>query len=91
MALAVTQNHATAIDLLQSCVNQYGACVYRPEVLQCCISALRAAGGEGGFLSVAIQDRELNLHLGRPLGKRAVGSTLLLKVNRPGFCGVFLV
>jgi hypothetical protein len=47
--------------------------------MHCCISALRAAGGEGGFIGAAIQARERNRHLGRPLGRRAVGSTLLLK------------
>ena len=71
--------HHASIDLLQSLANQPGARVYRPEVLHCCISALRAAGGEGGFVGAAIQARERNRHLSRPLGRRAVGSTLLLK------------
>lgn len=79
VAFVLSPNHATAIDLLQSLANQHGARVYRPEVLHCCISALRAAGGEAGFLGAAIQARERNRHLGRPLGRRAVGSTLLLK------------
>jgi len=74
-----TPSHTTSIDLLQSLANQHGARVYRPEVLHCCISALRAAGGDGGFVGAAIQARERNRHLGRPLGRRAVGSTLLLK------------
>lgn len=72
-------SHATTIDLLLSLADQGGARVYRPEVLHCCISALRAAGGEGGFIGAAMQTRERNRYLGRPLGRRAVGSTLLLK------------
>ncbi len=71
--------HTTAIDVLQSLADQRGARVYRPELLHCCISALRAAGGEVGFIGAAIQARERNRHLSRPLGRRAVGSTLLLK------------
>jgi hypothetical protein len=72
-------SHTTSIDLLLSLADQPGARVYRPEVLHCCISALRAAGGAGGFIGAAMQTRERNRHLGRPLGRRAVGSTLLLK------------
>lgn len=74
-----TPNHTTSIDLLASLANQGGTRVYRPEVLHCCISALRAAGGDGGFIAAATQSRERNRHLGRSLGRRAVGSTLLLK------------
>jgi hypothetical protein len=74
-----TPNHTTSIDLLLSIAEQRGARVYRPEVLNCCISALRAAGGGGEFTGAARQIRECNRHLGRPLGRRAVGSTLRLK------------
>ena len=79
VAFLAAPSHTTSIDLLQALADQRGARVYRPEVLHCCISALRAASGEGGFLGAAIQARERNRHLGRPLGRRAVGSTLLLK------------
>lgn len=47
--------------------------------MHCCISALRAAGGDVGFIGAARQMRERNRHLGRPLGRRAGESTLLLK------------
>lgn len=79
VAFMAAPSHTTAIDLLQSLADQRGARVYRPEVLHCCISALRAAGGESGFIGATMQARERNRHLGRPLGRRAVGSTLLLK------------
>ena len=71
--------YKTAVVLLEAFANQIGARVYRPELLYCCISALRAADGEGGFVGAAVQARERNRHTGRPLGRRAVGSTLLLK------------
>src|SRR5690606_8203698 len=68
-----------AIELLESLTQQRDTRVYRPDVLHCCLAALRVAGGEGGFLSAAIRARERNRHRGKPLGKRAIGSTLLLK------------
>ncbi|MFG3978775.1 UvrD-helicase domain-containing protein [Pseudomonas aeruginosa] len=79
VAFIAAPNYATSIDLLQSLADQHGARVYRPEVLHCCISALRSAEDGGGFIGAAIQARERNRHLSRPLGRRAVGSTLLLK------------
>lgn len=79
VAFMLAPSHATSIDLLQSLADQPGARVYRPEVLHCCISALRAAEGEGGFIGAVMLARERNRHLGRPLGRRSVGSTLLLK------------
>jgi hypothetical protein len=79
VAFVAAPSHTTSINLLQSLADQRGARVCRPEVLHCCISALRAAGGDGGFMGAAIQARERNRHLGRPLVRRAVGSTLLLK------------
>lgn len=74
-----TPNYTTSIALLSSLADQGGTRVYRPEVLHCCVSALRAAGGEGGFICAATQSRERNRQMSRPLGRRAVGSTLLLK------------
>jgi len=69
-----------AVSVLEALAAQHGARVYRPDVLHCCVSAMRtAAGGDGDFVSAAVQARERNRHLGRPLGRRAVGSTLLLK------------
>lgn len=79
VAFMAAPSHIRSIDLLQSLADQRGARVYRPEVLHCGISALRAAEGGGGLIGAAMQARERNRHLGRPLGRRAVGSTLLLK------------
>lgn len=79
VAFSESPSHATSVDLLQALAGQPNARVYRPELLHCCINALRAANADGGFVAAAIQARERNRHLGRPLGRRAVGSTLLLK------------
>lgn len=79
VAFMAAPSHSASVELLQSFADQHGARAYRPEVLYCCISALKAAGGEGGFIRAAIQARERNRHLCRPIGRRAVGSTLLLK------------
>jgi 16S rRNA C967 or C1407 C5-methylase (RsmB/RsmF family) len=50
-------------------------------VLQACLRALDMCHGPGGktFHEAAVHMREQNRLLGRPLPRRAVGSTLLLK------------
>jgi DNA helicase-2/ATP-dependent DNA helicase PcrA len=54
--------------------------VYRPDVLQRCLSALQtAATGSHNLHEATIQERERFRHRGRPLFRRNVGSTLLLK------------
>jgi hypothetical protein len=40
---------------------------------------MQAVGGASDFLAAAIRARERNRHLGRPIARRSVGSTLLLK------------
>jgi DNA helicase-2/ATP-dependent DNA helicase PcrA len=72
--------YGSAADLLQCFSVQQGAHVYRPEVLRCCLAALKVAATGGQTLhAAAVQIRERNRLLGRPLSRRAVGSTLLLK------------
>ena len=69
-----------ALRVLDAFSNQPGSHVYRPEVLHGCRSAmLAAAGGAIDLLNAATQARERNRHRGRPIARRAVGSTLLLK------------
>jgi hypothetical protein len=69
-----------AIELLQQLSQQQDCRIYRPEMLRCCIASLRmAASGTHSFQEAAIQIRERNRMQGRPLSRRAVGSTLLLK------------
>ncbi|NWA29736.1 UvrD-helicase domain-containing protein [Pseudomonas gingeri] len=71
---------AQAHRLLNVLADQPGSRVFRQEVLHCCRTAMQAvAGGASDFLTAAIQARERNRHLGRPIARRSVGSTLLLK------------
>jgi len=68
------------LDVLRALVDQPDARVYRPEVLHCCKSAMQAAAaGTSDLLTAVIQARERNRHTARPIARRAVGSTLLLK------------
>lgn len=69
-----------ALRLLQELEGQAHARVFRPDVLHCLKSALQAAASNGGpLLNAVLQARERNRHVGRPVSRRAVGSTLLLK------------
>ncbi len=54
---------------------------HRPAVLRACIKGLQLCDGTDGlsFHDAAIRMREQNRLIGRPLPRRAVGSTLLLK------------
>lgn len=70
-----------AIDVLVEIGKQGGVSAHRPAVLRACIKALQLCDGTDGlsFHDAAIRMREQNRLVGRPLPKRAVGSTLLLK------------
>lgn len=70
----------TALWLLQTLEDQPNTRTYRPDMLHCCRTAMRsAASGKVSFLDAVLATRERNRHEGRPIGRRAVGSTLLLK------------
>lgn len=57
-----------ALRVLNALADKPGSRVYRPEVFYCCRSAPQAAaGGATDFLNSAIQARERNRHLGRPI------------------------
>ena len=74
-------NPKSAIDLLVEMNKQQGVRVHRPAVLRSCITAFRSANDSIGcsFFDAVVAEREKNRLIGRPLPKRAVGSTLLLK------------
>jgi hypothetical protein len=70
----------TALHLLERLEEQAHARIFRPEMLHCLKSAIRVASGSGiTLLEAVLQARERNRHFGRPISRRAVGSTLLLK------------
>ena len=70
-----------AVNFLVEAGKEGGVRTHRPAVLRACIRALQSCDGsaENTFHDAAIRAREQNRLLGRPLPKRAVGSTLLLK------------
>lgn len=69
-----------ALELVNMLVEHADTRVYRPEILHCCRSAMQAViNGGQDFVSATLQARERNRHLGRPIPRRSVGSTLLLK------------
>ncbi|MDF1600276.1 UvrD-helicase domain-containing protein [Mesorhizobium sp. YIM 152430] len=74
-------SHRRAVDVLVEIGKQGGITPHRPAVLRACIKALQLCDGTEGmsFYDAAIRMREQNRLVGRPLPKRAVGSTLLLK------------
>jgi DNA helicase-2/ATP-dependent DNA helicase PcrA len=69
------------VDLLVEIGKDAGVRTYRPAVVRACIKALQSCDGKTGntFYNAAVRAREQNRLLGRPLPRRAVGSTLLLK------------
>jgi DNA helicase-2/ATP-dependent DNA helicase PcrA len=81
LAFVRAPSHRRAVDVLVELGKQAGVTSHRPAVLSACLKALqRCEGTEGLTLhDAAIRLREENRLLGRPLPKRAVGSTLLLK------------
>ena len=80
VAFADTPSLNTALHLLDQLEAQANCRVYRPDILRCCRSGMRAAvDGECTLLDATLRARERNRHLGRPVSRRAVGSTLLLK------------
>jgi DNA helicase-2/ATP-dependent DNA helicase PcrA len=74
-------SHRAAVEVLVEIGKEAGVTPHRPAVLRACIKALQLCNGTGdlSFHDAAIRMREQNRLVGRPLPKRAVGSTLLLK------------
>lgn len=74
-------SHRRAIQFLVEIGKEGGVRTHRPAVMRACIKALEMCGVTEAisFHDAAIRIREQNRLMGRPLPKRAVGSTLLLK------------
>jgi DNA helicase-2/ATP-dependent DNA helicase PcrA len=81
LAFVGAPSHRAAVDLLVEIGKEGGVRTHRPAVLRACMKALRLCGGTEGltFHDAAIRMREQHRLVGRPLPKRAVGSTLLVK------------
>ena len=82
-ALAFTRapSYMKAVELLVEISKEAGVRQHRPAVLRACLRALRMCESADGptFHDATIRVREENRLIGRPLPKRGVGSTLLLK------------
>lgn len=80
LAFLAAPSFGAAASVLVEINKQSGVSVHRPAVLRACLRALQACASDGGsLLDAAVKMREQNRLIGRPLPKRAVGSTLLLK------------
>lgn len=81
LAFVRDPSHRRAVEVLVEIGKQGGVTPHRPAVLRACIKALQLCAGTEGlsFHEAAIRMREQQRLVGRPLPKRAVGSTLLLK------------
>lgn len=81
LAFAASPSLRGAVDLLVEIGKQGGVRSHRPAVLQACIKTLRSceSADAAQLYDAAVKVREQNRLIGRPLPKRAVGSTLLLK------------
>jgi UvrD/REP helicase N-terminal domain len=81
VAFVKAPSYTAAVDLLVEISKQGGVHTHRPAVLRACIKAFQLCGGPNApsFDEAAIRMREQNRMIGRPLPRRAVGSTLLLK------------
>ena len=81
IAFKATPSPASTVELLVEIGKDAGVRTHRPAVLRAGIRALQSCDGSEGnsFYEAAVRSREQNRLLGRPLPKRAVGSTLLLK------------
>ncbi|MEL7631661.1 UvrD-helicase domain-containing protein [Pectobacterium aroidearum] len=80
LAFANAPSFPLAAKALRALALQNNARVYRPDVLYCCLRAMQMAAGDScSFAEATVRERERNRHEGRPLARRAIGSTLLLK------------
>lgn len=80
LAFQAAPTHAAAATLLSDLRGLPDVRVYRPAILYGALKALRAAGpGVAALAEATKRVREENRLAGRPLPRRAVGSTLLLK------------
>ncbi|HCF4685395.1 TPA: UvrD-helicase domain-containing protein [Pseudomonas aeruginosa] len=77
---AEAPSYLRASDALRALQTQRDARVFRPDVFYGCLRALQmAASGTCSFAEATARERERNRHDSRPLARRAIGSTLLLK------------
>lgn len=80
LAFSTAPSYRAAAKLLEELGKQSGTRTVRTAVIRACMKALQLSASDGTpFVDACVKMREQNRLLGRPLPKRAVGSTLLLK------------
>jgi len=72
-------SYSGAAHLLEQISAMGGVRVHRPAILSGCYAMLRSCEGGSSPNEAAVSVRERSRLIGRPLAKRTVGSTLLLK------------
>lgn len=90
LAFCANPTPKSAANLLVEINKEGGVRQHRPAVLRACMKALEQCDGTEGntFYDAAVRIREQNRLIGRPLAKRSVGSTLLLKGLEADVCVV---
>jgi DNA helicase-2/ATP-dependent DNA helicase PcrA len=79
LAFETNRSWAAVSDLLAAINQAGGVYCYRPAVLAATQRALQLAPGAASFAEATVTVREQSRLVGRPLSRRSVGSTLLLK------------
>ena len=81
LAFVKAPSYRAAVDLLVDMSKGKGVRIYRQTIWRTCVKALRICEENDGlsFYDAVVRMREQNRLMGRPLPRRAVGSTLLLK------------
>lgn len=81
LQLVDAPSYRLAADLLVEIGREHGVRTHRPAILRGALRMLKSCGDSPGAVpaEAAAQERERSRLIGRPLAKRTVGSTLLLK------------
>lgn len=81
LRLVETPCYSGAADLLVEIGKEHGVRTHRPAILRGGLRLLKTCGDTPGVTpaEAAVQERERSRLIGRPLARRTVGSTLLLK------------
>lgn len=81
LQLVEAPSYRLAADLLVEIGREHGVRTHRPAILRGALRMLKSCGDcpDVAPTEAAIQERERSRLIGRPLAKRTVGSTLLLK------------
>lgn len=79
LAFLADPSYETAATVLEQLSALGGVRVHRPAILQGCYALLRTCAAGSAPYEAAVSVRERSRLIGRPLAKRTVGSTLLLK------------